>query len=222
MRFEVIVIGLLVIGGLVLGLVAWLWMKKHRGGAPVMGVGVHNEPSLPVVPALPTPPTPPPIQLPELSPEERARLEQGASTAFEAAVQSATQRFGANLDETSKKLNELISRLTTDVVEKELEQYRGSLGEARKSALDALASMQSDIEQRQHSLQTEIDNEMAARRDYLLERLDKKLGEAVSAYLVESLGQGADLGAQRTYLLESLQRYKDDLKAEFGGAGNES
>lgn len=157
----------------------------------------------------------PPATAPQLSTAERTKLEQVAATAFTAAVEQATNRFGTDLDGTSERLNQLIVRLTTEVVERELEQYRQSLAAARTKALDSLTAMQQAIEQREQSLQSGVDAELTKRRDFLLARLDAKLGEAASAYIVESLGNGADLGAQRSFLIDSLERHKADLKQEF-------
>jgi hypothetical protein len=150
-----------------------------------------------------------------LSPVEQQQLEQTATAAFKQTVDSATAQFGEDLHQTSGKLNQLIVRLTTEVVERELEQYRQSLATARSAALDSLTKMQQAVEERQNSLQSDLDTEVVKRRDYLIQRLELKLGEAVSAYIVESLGQGADLGAQRSFLLDSLERHKAELKKEF-------
>ncbi len=204
---DVLIFGLLVLNAVLLVLVWYFWksaQEKHPQKAEEAPSNASSEPE------------PPAVKLPELSPEELQRLEQAASTAFEQAVNSATDRFGKSLDETSGRLNQLITRLTTGIVEKELDQYKANVDEARKAALASLSNMQTAVEAQQQTLQAEIDKALIDRRTYLLERLDRRLGEAVSTYLVESLGQAADLGAQRAFLLESLERHKADLKSEFG------
>lgn len=152
---------------------------------------------------------------PEISAAERTKLEQLAEQAFQAAVETSTAKFGSDLDETSKRLNQLIMRITTEVVERELEQYRQSLAAARTAALESLSNMQSAIEQRQSDLEHDVDAELAKRRAVLEEKVERKLGEAVAAYIVDSLGQGADLGAQRAFLLENLERHKAELKTSL-------
>ncbi|HEX7259961.1 MAG TPA: hypothetical protein VF272_03450 [Candidatus Saccharimonadia bacterium] len=208
---EVTIVGLLILFSVLVGAIV-MWFEKRK--KLNKGGHAHNQ-EAPAEPAEPAEPDAPPINLPELSTAERERLEKLASQAFEAAVASATDRFGKNLDETSGRLNDLVTRLTTGIVEKELEVYRANVDEARKAALASLANMQNIVETQQQTLQKDIDRALAERRDYLIERLDKKLGEAVAAYLVDSLGQAADLGAQRAFLLESLERHKADLKNEF-------
>ncbi|HUC20298.1 MAG TPA: hypothetical protein VMR98_02265 [Candidatus Polarisedimenticolaceae bacterium] len=209
---EVIIVGSLILLAVLLGAVTlWVARMKPKKGKEEPGRSEANQTPVPGAP-----PEPLPYHLPELTQAEKERLEQAASKAFEAAVNGATDRFGKSLDETSGRLNDLITRLTTGIVEKELEQYRQNVDEARKAALASLANMQTTVESQQQKLQADIDQALAERRAYLLERLDKNLGQAVSAYLVESLGQAADLGAQRAFLLESLERHKADLKSEFG------
>jgi flagellar biosynthesis/type III secretory pathway protein FliH len=154
---------------------------------------------------------------PHLTKEELEKLQQSTKVVFEQAVDAASKGFHADLAATSEQLNKLIVRLTTDVVERELEEYRQGLAAARADALKSLQQMQTSVEERQKSLEADVDGELAKRRAFLMEKLDQRLGAAVAAYIVESLGQGADLGAQRSFLLENLERHKDDLKKELAG-----
>lgn len=142
------------------------------------------------------------------------RLQQETQSSFEQAVAESSQQFKADLGDTSKKLNTLIVRLTTEVVERELDDYRQGLVAARQQALTSLQQMQQAVEAKQKELEADVNSELAKRQAYLMERLDKRLGQAVTTYLVESLGQGADLGAQREYMLAQLEAHKDELKKE--------
>ncbi|HUC86934.1 MAG TPA: hypothetical protein VMR75_01210 [Candidatus Saccharimonadales bacterium] len=142
-------------------------------------------------------------------------MEQMAKAVFEKAVNDAAGEFKQDVHGSSQRLSDLIVRLTTNVVEEELKVYRTELASARDAALESLKQMQTAIEDKQKELEQGVGTEMAHRKDYLLERLDTRLGAAVAAYIVESLGQGVDLGAQRAYLLESLERHKADLKKDL-------
>lgn len=155
------------------------------------------------------------IAPPQLPDDQMAKLRKDTQSAFEFAVSDAAQKFHGDLNATSQNLNQLIVRLTTDVVERELEEYRKSLAAARASALESLSGMQKAVEAKQQSLEADVDSVLAARREHLLQKLDERLGQAVASYIVESLGQGADLGAQKTFLLASLERNKDMLKKDL-------
>lgn len=168
----------------------------------------------PAPPPLPPEPHPAPSPL-QLSSEVRERLEQQAAATFEAAVAKATGQFGKDLEATSSRLNGLIVKLTTEIVERELKDYKEGIEAARQEAIASLGKVQAETMERQKSLQRDIEAELSQRRQHLMERVDQRLGEAAVAYIVESLGQGADLGAQRTWLLDSLERHKADLKKDL-------
>jgi len=190
----------------------------------LIGIGLLalNLVVLTVVATRKSPPPPPPpdphpesVPQPQLSPEVRGRLEQQAAATFEAAIAKATGQFGKDLDATSSRLNALIVKLTTEIVERELKDYKEGIEAARQAAIDSLGKVQAETMERQKSLQRDIEAELSERRKQLMERVDQRLGEAAVAYIVESLGQGADLGAQRNWLLDSLERHKADLKKDL-------
>lgn len=156
-------------------------------------------------------------EMPRLTEQDLEQLKTQARQAFQTAVDEGATTFHADLQKTSEQLNKLIIRITTDVVEKELEEYRSNLKTARENALNSLQEMQTAVDSKRKDLEADLDSELVKRREALSARIDKKLGAAVAAYIVESLGQGADLGAQRKFMLESLERHKADLKKEIEG-----
>lgn len=182
----------------------------HRGPAPAK----ESEGSRSGQAALPA------DEVPHLTEDDLEKLRAKAKEAFGEAVDEGAKIFHNDLASTSEQLNKLVVRITTDVVERELDEYRQGLSTARSAALASLQQMQSSVEQKQRDLEADVDSEMQKRRQFLMERLDKKLGAAVSAYIVESLGMDADLGAQRAFLLENLERHKKELKAEIVDGGS--
>ncbi|MGQ7357469.1 hypothetical protein ACTGZM_11160, partial [Streptococcus suis] len=67
-----------------------------------------------------------------------AELEAKLKAAYEARIGEATQTFGEDLKATSTKLSEQVSRLTTNVIEEELEAYQKTLEEVRHTATEAM------------------------------------------------------------------------------------
>lgn len=186
---------IIVIGLVVLNIAVVLIFTRHRPAGPP-----------------PSAAAPSPAQLPA---DQLTKLQQDTQAAFKFAVNDAAQKFHEDLAATSKSLNQLTLKLTTEVVERELEDYRTGLADARAQALGSLAEMQKAVVEKQKALETDLDAEIAKRREFLIAKLDSKLGQAVAAYLVESLGQGVDLGAQKTFLLENLERNKEALKKDL-------
>ncbi len=158
-----------------------------------------------------------PSPLAALSKQTITHLEQETQAAFKASVEQASEHFNRDIAKTSQTLNELIVKLTTTVVEEELVDYRRSLSEARTVALQSLTGIQKTIKQQQALLQADMEAAIKNRQAELMERLDEKIGTVVANYMVEALGQGVDLGAQRDYLLASLERNKEALKKDIMG-----
>lgn len=158
-----------------------------------------------------------PALAPKLSRETVARLEARTQAAFQTSVDQAIQHFQQDIDKTSASLNELIVRLTTAVVEEELVQYRQGLAAARTSALSSLTGMQQAVDDQQALLQADMRAAIDRHQTELLERLDRDIATIATNYIVEALGQGVDLGAQRDYLLASLERNKTALRQDITG-----
>ncbi len=195
---------ILVVGGVLVGAILLALMLSRRPTEVVeqdKAEAVQQQAPLP--------------EIPHITEAELARLQTSTQEAYRQAVAAAAKGFHQDLATTSTQLNKLIVNLTTDVVERELEDYRVSLANAREQAIAALRKMESTVEQKQTELEGDMDAEMVKRRQYLMDQLDKKLGAAVAAYIVESLGIDADLGAQRSYLLANLERHRDELKREI-------
>ena len=53
----------------------------------------------------------------------------------------------------------------------------------------------------------EITNE----KEKLIQQIDTRLADAVTSFLIETLGHNVDLGAQNKYLIEMLEEHKPEL-----------
>lgn len=144
-----------------------------------------------------------------------AELEAKLTAAYEAQIAASVQAFGADLQATSAKLGEQVSRLTTTVIEEELTAYQHTLEEVRKSATEAMEQIRQAVEQQRVELKQGMEADMAAERQHLVDRFDAKMGDVVSSYIAESLGGGVDLGAQMQYILESLEAHKEDIRKDL-------
>lgn len=198
----------------VVGLVWFIYAHLHRSKLPQTSGGQQTHPAATATIHQVAAPVAAP-KAPPQGPVDTGRLEAKAEAAFEQAINDATASFKADVGGSSHRLGDLIVRLTTDVVEKEMEVYRTALGQARDASIQSLQQMQTTIESRQQELVEGVEGELQKRKQALIDRLDAKLGAAVAAYVVESLGQGVDLGAQRSYLLQSLEAHKDELKKDL-------
>ncbi len=144
-----------------------------------------------------------------------AELETKLKAAYEAQIATATQSFGTDLQATSKRLQEQVSRLTTTVIEEELEAYQKTLEEVRRAATQAMDQIHQAVEHQRVELRQGMEAELAAEKKVLTDKFDSKMGDVVASYISESLGSGVDLGAQMKFILASLESHKDEIRKDL-------
>lgn len=148
-----------------------------------------------------------------------AELDAKLKTAYETKITEATQTFGTDLSATSKKLSEQVSRLTTTVIEEELEAYQKTLEEVRKVATQAMEQIHQAVEHQRVELRQGMEAELAEEKKRLADKFDSKVGDVVASYISESLGSGVDLGSQMQFILTSLEAHKEDIRKDLLGDG---
>ncbi len=144
-----------------------------------------------------------------------AELDNRLKSAYEAKITEATQTFGTDLQATSTRLSEQVSRLTTTVIEEELEAYQKTLEEVRKVATQAMDQIHQAVEHQRVELRQGMEAELAAEKQLLADKFDAKIGDVVSSYISESLGTGVDLGAQMQFILTSLESHKEEIRKDL-------
>lgn len=144
-----------------------------------------------------------------------AELEAKLKVAYEAKITEATGTFGTDLAATSKRLTEQVSRLTTTVIEEELEAYQKTLEEVRKAATQAMDQIHEAVEHQRVELRQGMEAELAAEKKLLADKFDAKMGDVVASYISESLGSGVDLGAQMQFILSSLEAHKEEIRKDL-------
>jgi len=151
----------------------------------------------------------------EVSQPTAAELEVKLKAAYEAKIVEATATFGEDLKGTSTRLSEQVSRLTTSVIEEELDAYQKTLEEVRHTAVEAMDKIRTAVEQQRVELRQGMEADLAVERDKLSAKFDTKMGDIVASYIAESLGGGVDLGAQMQFIMASLEAHKDEIKKDL-------
>lgn len=155
---------------------------------------------------------PKPIQITEPT---AAELEARLTAAYNNQIADATVTFGTDLKATSTRLTEQVSRLTTTVIEEELEAYQKTLEEVRKVATQAMDQIHEAVEHQRVELRQGMEADLAEEKKLLADKFDSKFGDVVSSYISESLGSGVDLGAQMQFILTSLEKHKDEIRKDL-------
>jgi|GEM_PF-1066909 len=154
---------------------------------------------------------------PRVDPATAVDLEAKLKTAYEAKIVAATSTFGADLEATSKRLSEQVSRLTTTVIEEELEAYQKTLEQVRASAIQAMDQIHQAVEHQRTELREGMEADLAKEEKALAAKFDAHLGDVVASYISESLGSGVDIGAQMQFILTSLEAHKADIRKDLLG-----
>ena len=134
------------------------------------------------------------------------------------SISTAEAEIAVHQNEVRAKLAE---RQTS--MERQLTEHESQLSalikarEARlaehQARLDAdLLEHQQAHEARRAELETKLEQEIAARREQYVKRIDTNFSETIAAFLTETLGHEVDLGAQKKYLISVLDEHKDELK----------
>ena len=152
---------------------------------------------------------------PKVTQPTATELEAKLKAAYEAKITESVTTFGSDLQATSRRLSEQVSRLTTTVIEEELEAYQKTLEQVRKSATEAMGQIHQAVEHQRVELRKGMEAELAAEKKALADKFDTKLGDIVSSYISESLGSGVDLGAQMQFILTSLEAHKADIRKDL-------
>ncbi len=131
------------------------------------------------------------------------------TTELEQEFAELQARYAKRQAELEAELVQRETELTSTVKARELKlaEHQAALEEELTKRQQAHAAKQAELEQK-------LEAEMQKRREAYVSQLDTKLGDAVAAFLADTLGQNVDLGAQTAYLVSQLEAHKDELIQE--------
>ncbi|MFI5240651.1 MAG: hypothetical protein ACHQUB_02995 [Candidatus Saccharimonadia bacterium] len=152
----------------------------------------------------------PPIA--KLSAEDVKKLEEAATADLGKEVAATSRQFEADLSETFKGVNGKVEEMADKVIQDELTKYQNAITEVRQASIETLSRIQASIEEENKRRAEDMSVAVEAEKQKVIEKFEQKIGDVVSGYLVEALGTNVDLGAQRGYILATIEAHKDDLK----------
>lgn len=172
----------------------------------------------------------PPASQIQFPAELRNQLVERAKQRLEESLDNSSHQFGGDLDKTSARLNALLEKFGSDIINDEMNLFQSRLKEIREETATAFHGAQSQVKAHEQELETainarrveleaQLNQTMLAEQQRLVSQLDTKLSDAVTSFLLEALGKEVDLGAQTPYLVSLLDAHKDELKKEVGYEG---
>jgi hypothetical protein len=123
-------------------------------------------------------------------------------------------RMQKDLNLTENRLTDLLARIGTEVIGREMERYRLELVKMHQQNQVVAKNEEDAMGQREKEMEAKLNQEMIAEKQRLIQQLDTKLADAVSSFLIEAMQHNVDLGAQNDYLMSELEKHKEDLKRE--------
>jgi hypothetical protein len=152
----------------------------------------------------------------------REQLLADATAKYQRALESAGTELEQELKITAKHLDEQLIKLGRDVINEEMTRYKTTLEDLREqtkitigTAQIHVAEHQTELESkftaRQAELEAKLQQDIAAKKEQLEAELNTKLADAVTSFLIETMGHNIDLGAQVPYLLATLEEHKAEI-----------
>lgn len=127
----------------------------------------------------------------------------------------ASVRFKKTLDNNVDQLSVKISDMASNSLSGEFEKYQVSLQALRDQSIQEFSKLQKELDDRRTQLTEHLDKVIQTEGEKRLGALDTRMNDVISSYLIESLGNQVDLGAQSAYIFETLEKHKDEIKKDI-------
>lgn len=152
----------------------------------------------------------------------REKLIQESEDKYQAIINHSALDLEKDLQKISDKVDGKLEKLGNEIVDDETKRYQNDIEKMRKNAIDTMGSVEKEISDHQQKLIEELEKqktelrakmteEIATEKEKLVQQIDTKLADAVTSFLIETLGHNVDLGAQNKYLIEMLEEHKSEL-----------
>ncbi|HWZ65228.1 MAG TPA: hypothetical protein VNX65_00340 [Patescibacteria group bacterium] len=130
-------------------------------------------------------------------------------------TEQATSRLQQSLNNTVDGISARLNDMTETSLSQEFEKYQVSLEALREQSIEEFSKLQKELDTRRNLYSEQLDKKVVAEFKKRMELFDGRLNDVVSTYLVESLGNQVDFGAQANYIISSLEANKDVLKKDI-------
>ena len=146
---------------------------------------------------------------------DMAEVEKRADAQLLHAIQIASQRLEVSVNKGVEQLAAHVNDVASDSIRNEFDKYQASLRALNNQTVEQFAQIQTDLETQRTELLKQLQAEVTQERERRLSKFNERINDVVSSYLAETLGNRVDLGAQSAYILESLEKHKDDIKRDI-------
>jgi len=140
-----------------------------------------------------------------------------ASDQIAASIQQAAELFQKNLTVQALKINDELESLAGQRLRKQVEDFTAVLDGLTTTASASVAQLESLIDSRRKALEASMTTEVLDEKQRTIERFYGRLGDIVSSYIIQSLGNDIDLSGQLPFVVKVLEENKETIKRDLLG-----
>ena|ERR1035437_2453871 len=145
---------------------------------------------------------------------DMTQIEQFARQQLQQSTIKAAEELHSTLTNTVEQISTHLNELVNKDLNQEFEKYRVSLEALRNQSVGEFAKLEKELSAKRIEQFDQLDKDVAAEYNRRIEQFNVRLGDVVSSYLLEALGNKVDLGAQSSYIFDVLNEHKEDIKKD--------
>lgn len=143
-----------------------------------------------------------------------AAIQKAANEQLQHAAGEAAQRLQKSLNNSVDSVSSNISDSLGTNLTAEFEKYQVSLSALRDQTIGEFSKIQQELDHRKLELMEHLERTVEEEKERRLQHFNDRIGDVVTGYISESLGNQVDLGAQLPYILQTLETHKEQIKKD--------
>lgn len=130
---------------------------------------------------------------------------------FEKIIGDNAMFLQQDLRLTTSQLNEYMKDEITRKLKEEFAKYEESIMDAKQLAIESIQKTNNAIDEQRQQLGQQLQQEIAAAKQHLLNRFENNMAEIVNHYVLAAVGDQIDLNDQLEYILAELEANKQAI-----------
>ncbi len=143
------------------------------------------------------------------------KLSEEAENNFRNLLARAWEGLDKELEETRGELKKEAKELVVNTFNKEAEEMRKAIADARNNTINSLTKIYEDTEKKKRELEKQAEKEVEEYKKKRIQQFEERMDEVVSQFLIENAGKAFDLDKQRDYILKMLEQHREELKNDI-------
>jgi F0F1-type ATP synthase membrane subunit b/b' len=134
---------------------------------------------------------------------------------FEKIIGENAMFLQQDLRLTTSQLNDYMKQELTSKLREEFAKYEESITDAKQMAIDSIEKTKETIEEERQQLLKQLDMEVAAEKNRLVNRFEENMADIVNHYVLAAIGKQIDLSDQLEYIISELEANKQAITEDI-------